>query len=161
MPLVPGLGAPTDPSKPHPQSGGLAVWRFGWARPAQMWPGYNLGPGYGKGAVWEHLEEAPSGAEPCTWGLCPSLPLPWVMLTPCLSLAMGPVGPNALIWILPWLWTCLSCRYIWRPPLLAEPGCHGWASSACLALPCPDSPVMDDFPLLSKPTLSSPHHSPI
>lgn len=113
-----------------------------WLGPGQLRCGLaaTWDQGTGKGAVWHHLGEAPSGADPFIWEVPVLRPLPlfpaWVLPTPCLSPATGPVGPNLLIRTLAWLWIHLSYRYVWQS-LAAIPGP---ALLVCSALPTPLTP---------------------
>lgn len=139
------------------------LWRFGCLK---VWLGQALATIWdqatGKGAVWDQLGEAPSGADPFTQ----EMPVLQSLSEWCWSHAWA--QPLALwvpsCWFEFWL-DCgpvLSYRYIWRPILLAEPGCHPWASSACPALPCPPHWLPSSwmtFPCCANPPLASPQQT--
>lgn len=107
----------------------------------KVWLSEGLAGPSGMATVWDQATGngavRPSGRGsirgwPLHWPLCSS-PCPRSLPHWCCSYA--------------WAWPCwlefwLDCGPIlsyccaWRSVLLPEPGCHPWASSACLALPC-------------------------
>lgn len=138
IPVVPDLGASADPAKPRPLSEGLAV-----PRPAQMWPGCSLGPGCWKGAVWDHLGQAPSGADPWRWPgrcLCSS-PCPRSVPEGCWPM---PEPGHGSCWSQPSDWNSVLTvdLFILQMCLETYPAGRAWLPSlGQLCLPCSALPT--------------------